>query len=262
MLIRMSRIWIRLLVLLAVTCSSCSDDAPKEKVYRIAIETSWHVFNLGAKERNVRAFSKELIEAIGQVENISIETISVSYTSNFRVALENKEYDAIISTFSPEGLGAKEFSFSSTYLPLGALLVVRSDSDIFSLEMMSGKILGIPRNASISYDVNINPSVIIKYYDNINNAVEDLVNHAVDGIVLDVFRAHGFTQSLYKGRLLVRDSFLNDAGLRLATIKDSPEEELVNRFNRALVVLKENGTYSELIRKWKITYNIASNEER
>ncbi|MFT4552599.1 MAG: glutamine transport system substrate-binding protein [Chlamydiales bacterium] len=244
-----------------MACISCSEKEPENQAYRIGIEPSWHVLNLGQDERNVRAFTKELIQAVGRLENMSIETVNISQDENLKMGFENGDYNAIISTLSLEGRGAKQYTFSKNYLPLGPLLVIREGSEFKSLDEMPGKIVGIPRDSSIVYDVKINPSIVIRYYDHINEAIEHLIDHDVDGIILGIFTAYGFTQNLYKGRLVVQEAYLNDLGLRLATIKGSSNEEFISRFNKALSTLKANGEFLALIKKWKIPYNPSADKD-
>ena len=245
---------VHIFIWVLIICGSCSENERDSEVYRIALEPSWHKLNLGKNERNVRAFTKELLGAISRIENIPIETVYTLHENSFISGLESREYDAIISISSPEGRGSSRFTFSKNYLPLGPLLVVREGEEFDSLDNMDGKIVGIPRDSSIVYDVKINPSIVIRYYNNINEAIEHLVDHDVDGIILGVFAAYGFTQNLYKGRLVVQESYLNDAGLRLLTLKGGVKEEFINRFDKALSILKENGEFAALIKKWKIPY--------
>lgn len=237
------------LLLAAFVLHSCSNNEDAGKTYTIARTPSWSTSNFMGKEKNITAFSDELLLTIAKKADIKIRIVN-STSGNPMSGLLNKEYDGVLIEIIPTSLLQKTLVFSNPYFLLGPVLVTGVDSNVQSIEDMNGKTIGIEKGSSLVFETEKYPSLIVTSYDNIFKALGALDNDKIDGVLMEALPAFVYTKTFYPNRLKVATKPLTSDGLRLVTLKKSSNEKLINAFNEGLKTMLEDGSYDEMIKKW------------
>jgi polar amino acid transport system substrate-binding protein len=151
---------------------------------------------------------------------------------------------------------------SEPFLLLGPVLVISTQDSLQELNEARRKIIGIDATSQsiMTLSLDKDPSIQLRLYDNALQALADLDNHRIDGVVLHSLPAYIYTQTFYSGRLKVATTTLNDEGIRLMTLKNANGQALIQLFNHGLNTLRENGTYDQLLNDWGLVnpYKIES----
>jgi len=228
--------------------SGC-DRTEETKVYKIARDRSWYPLNLLGKERNMLAFTDELIYTIAGNEGFEVDLDSASHNA-LRENLDRGVFDAIVTFHRPTRQLLRKYEFSDPFFLLGPVLVVPIDSEATSINDMKNKVVGIQTGSSVVYNVNTVPDIIFTPYENILFALRNLAEDQIDGVIMESLPAHEYVDSFYKGELKIVPPPLTDDGLRLMARRDPVEKDMLNRFNTGLIKLIDDGTYYDLLKKW------------
>lgn len=247
-----------LLFLLFIFATSCGGS--KKNTYRIAVDPSWYPLELTGREKNVLAFSIELLQEIAKREKLQLVLVRMNW-DNLIWGLREKKYQAVLSTLTPYVFYQRKYSFSSPYLLTGPVLVLPANETEMSLKEMQGKEIGVIRGSETVALLQVYPGVIIRTYDSVPEALNALVAGQVDATVVDSLTAQGYINDLYQGRLKVVNAPLTEEGLRLLTgFNETPR--LIERFNKGLAALKSSGQYDVLMRKWGLLSHEGSSDEK
>ncbi|MDR3624187.1 MAG: ABC transporter substrate-binding protein [Chlamydiales bacterium] len=239
-----------LLICILGFCACTSPDL-EEGTYRIARDPSWYPMTLMGKEPGVLGFSDDLVRAIAEEEGLSV-TLYLTSSSSLEYGLSAGNWDAILGSIPPVVGYNQIYSFSSPYLSLGPVLVVPIDADVVSIGDLSGQEVGILAGSSSITLLEQNPAIIIRTYNSIPAALEDLVvAQNINAVLMPALPAYGYVRDIYYGQLKVAGKPLNNIGLRLITLIDQ-EPKLIKRFNEGLQKLQENGKYDALLAKWHL----------
>ena len=234
-----------ILLLSLFSCGSSSNGGRK-----VGVDANWYPLNFDNRTNNVTAFSTELLGQIGKVEKIPFVKVSVNW-DNLMDGLKSDEYEAILTSMPPYIFNEKLFDFSNIYLPLGPVLVVPTGSMITGLNDLNGKEIAVISGSTSTLILEGSTGVLIRAYDSIPKALNDVVEGIVDGAMIDILSAVAYCNDLYQGKLKVATQPLNDEGLRLVT-KHGAAPDLISGFNEGLAKLKRNGTYDALLKKWNL----------
>lgn len=237
---------------------SCSERVDK-RVYRIGRDTTWHPLDLYGKERSMLAFTNELLVEIAREGGFRIEFVMAAPRDALG-GLDRGLYDAAISPLTPDVITRKRYFFSDSFYYLGPMLVVRKDSDVDFAQEMAGRVLSIKEGDPLLLRAKDFPNIRVKPYRNVVQALNDLEEDRVDGVIADFFEAYSYTRGLYKGDFKVVPPPLSDEALRLLTLKDSQYEGLIERFNKGLAKVKESGRYADLLAKWELVQPLTPEE--
>jgi polar amino acid transport system substrate-binding protein len=219
-------------------------------VYRIGVDPTWYHLELMGKEKNLLGFSTDLLKEIGMLKKINIELIMRSW-DNLAEGLKEESYAAILSTITPYLFNRETYDFSDIYLSTGPVLIVSASSSVTSLKEMEGKEVAIQRGSQNEPLFEKYPGVLLRIYDSIPQALNDVAKQVIDGAIVDILTAEGYVQDIYHGELKIATPPLNKEGVRLITLHGK-EAKLIENFNEGLRELKENGVYSQLARKWSL----------
>lgn len=226
----------------------------KEKKYSsryvIARDERWYPLYFFGKEKNVLAFSQDLIIEISKRKGLSIQFIGAN-SGDLLETLDGSA-DAILSSITPDVILQDRYLFSEPYYDLGAVLLVEEASPITSLDQMQNKYLGIKRGSTALFNIPSYPDLRVFTYDSYIVMLDDILRDKIDGALLNQLNAFNFTSGYYKGRLKVVTPPLTKEGLRLITNTTTRDEILINAFNEGVQELKADGTYSELLNKWDL----------
>ncbi len=234
-------------LILLVGCGGNS----KSKQYLVGIDASWHSVDLEGKENNVTAFSTDLLQEIGRVQKIFFSKVTVSSWDNLIPGLKNKHYDAILSSITPYNFNLDTYDFSNVYLPTGPVLIVSTLSSITSLDELKGKEIAVQPGLSGINILEKYPGILIRNYQSVPTALNDILDETVDGALVDSLLAYSYVQELYKGQLKIVTPPLNDAGLRFIMLHGA-EKNGIKEFDAGLEKLKKSGVYDQLLKKWSL----------
>lgn len=241
-----------LLILSLLTLFGCGRSSSSAR--RIGVDPTWYPLEFGVRNNNVTAFSTELLADIGNIEKISFEKVSVNW-NNLMEGLQKGEYEAILSSKTPQIFNSSLFDFSDIYLPLGPVLVVPVQSKINSLDQLNGKKIAVISGSNTALILEKSEGVLIEYYNSIPRALNDILINTIDGALIDILTATAFCSDLYQGELKIATPPLNDEGLRLIA-KHQDSSDLIKRFNKGLVRMKKDGSYTKLLDKWGLQESV------
>ena len=240
-----------LLIAMSMSCSSCSKKEEPKRPFRIARESSWYSLRLHGKERILRAFIDDIVDIIAEREGIPIEKVTITPESSLK-RLKEHSFDAVFTFLSPKDVRAQPHVFSDMIFYLGPVLIVRIDSPISSLQDMKEKVLGLRMGESLAFSEEKHPSAVIRYYPELPVALEDLEDEQIDAVVVDAFEARKYLQYAYRDKLKLLPTPLSSYGLRLLIHKDAADDSFAKRFNELLDVVKDDGTFEVMLKKWDL----------
>lgn len=220
-------------------------------LFYVAYDTTWYPAQLHGKDRNMIAFSNELFSAISHKTSAQFQLIPVS-SSNLFPNLDKDFYDGVISLYSVNDTSKDQYLFSDNFYPLGPVLILPSHSPIHTVEDLDGKSVGIRSGASLIFNTEKQPSLLVTSYNNILSALVDLDHHAIDGVFLDAMPAYVYTTGFYLHKLHVASLPLTHDGLSVVAQDTPTGKKLIATFNEGLEAVKKDGTYEALLHKWDL----------
>ncbi|MTD26653.1 arginine ABC transporter substrate-binding protein [Erwinia sorbitola] len=166
-------------------------------------------------------------------------------------ALKFRRYDAVISGMDITEERQKQVSFTQPYYANSAIIIAQKGK-FTSLEQMKGKRIGSENGTTHQkYLHDKHPDVTAVAYDSYQNAILDLKNNRLDGILGDTAVVGAWLKSnpnLSAVGQHITDSSYFGTGLGIAVRKDN--EALLNKLNSALEALKADGTIEKLNKQW------------
>lgn len=253
-------LWALLAAILALgtiySLRSCSSRGPGKKIFLIGRESSWYPMELAGKEKNLTAFTNDILSLIAQENDVRLEWYETT-SSGLIDGLDNGTYDFILTAMRPNFVNKEKYNFSSLIFEFGPVLLVRQDSTITTLKELHGMTVGInygfswANNAQKIPDVN-SYDIYFSSYGNMSNALDDLINDKIDGVIMQSIPAYNVTQGLYAGKLKVVTPPFSDEGLRIVSVKNSPYANVIKVIDESIEKMRENGTYDSLIAKWNL----------
>ena len=228
---------------------SCTSDNISANIYYIGQDSSWRGLGLMGKEPNLSAFNNNLLAAVARLEHIQLNILIIP-SSQLISNLEQGKVQGILTALKPAASNEKYLLFSKPYFLTGPVLIVRTTAPIKGWNEMAKKIIGVQSITPAILNLEKDLSIQVKLYDDILQALADLREGRIDGVVYPAIAAHIYTKTFYGNELKIATQPLTDDGLRLATLNNEAGQLLIRRFNDALAKFKQNGTYDQLIERW------------
>lgn len=241
------------LIFLARSCYH--HKAAKKDLYIIAKDSTWYPQQLYGRDRNLTAFTNDLLAAIAKESKLNIRWAEAG-PSTLMPGLDGGAFDAVISPIKLDPYNQGKYLFSEPLFKTGLVLVVPIDSDIHSIKDVEGERIGITTTAppfSALKINNVNPLnvIFITYYD-LNRGLEAVSTGALDGFFVDAISAYSLLSSIYRGKLKVVSATLTDEGFRLVTLQTDEGTRLIEEINSALKKIREDGRYNIMINTWSL----------
>ncbi len=256
----MKKTLITLMMILAFTSTVVFAQGSKEteeesKVITMATNAEWPPLEFVDEDGNITGFEMELLQKFSEVSDYTFTPINIAWDGIF-AGLANGAYDGIASGVSVTEERKSAMEFTTPFLVVTQSIIVPTDTgfEAAKIDELEGKKVGV--QIGTTGDLMLQDSgydVIIKSYDSIALAVEDLLNGNLDAVVTDSVVAGEYVlgNDAFKGKLKVSGtSEENVEPIAMCFPKgDTMHVEIVNN---ALKALEDNGTMDELKAKWGI----------
>ena len=214
---------------------------------KVATEGAYPPFNYYDESNQLIGYDIDIIKEIADRMDIELKLISVPWVDIFE-ELKNKEVDLIIAaiTITPER--AQEMLFTDSYFKTGQAIVIKqSNTDIQGPEDLADKKVGTQVGTTSTEEA-------IKYADNIKfitynegtSAISDLKKEIIDATVMDFEAANQIVKE--DGELKIVGGLLSEEYYGIAMNRENIA--LMERINKILKEMEEDGTITKLEDKW------------
>lgn len=237
------------LVLAALLAGVAFGTQAAEKI-RFASSATYPPFESLNSDNQIVGFDIDLAKAL-----CAEMKAECSFTNNpfdsLLPALKFRRYDAVISGMDITEERSKQVSFTQPYYANSAI-VIAPKGKFTSLAQFNGKRIGIENGTTHQkYLQDKYPDVTSVSYDSYQNAILDLKNNRLDGILGDSAVVGAWLKTnpnLAPVGEHITDSSYFGTGLGIAVRKDN--DALLAKLNAAIEVLKANGTIAKLNKQW------------
>ncbi|MDT2521781.1 amino acid ABC transporter substrate-binding protein [Enterococcus raffinosus] len=253
-------------VLTLVTLTACgkkeasSTDSWKtieeDKKVTIGLDDTFVPMGFKDEDGKIVGFDVDLAKAVFKEYGIKADFQPIDWSMKEN-ELENGTIDLIWNGYTVTKSREKKVLFTDPYAQNEQVLVTKKDSGITNAEGMKGKILGAQEGSS-GYEAFNNETKTLKdivkdndatLYASFNEAMIDLENGRIDGLLIDKVYADYFLKQA--GKL---DAYnISSVGFKnenFAVGARKGDKELVDKINEAFKELQDNGKYAEISKKW------------
>lgn len=243
-----------LLILAAVVMlfGACARKAEGPKKIVIASDCTWPPMEYLDADKNIIGFDIDLIAAVAKAAGFEYEIKNTAWDGIF-AGLANGSYDAVISGVTITDERKKDMDFSEPYVQAGQIITVKVGSGFESKSTLAdfvGKKVGVQIGTTGAFATAAVEGLVVKSYDEIGLAFQDLANGNLDAVVSDSPIAANFVlqNDSYKGVLKIIGQPFTDEWLGIAVAKGKPE--LLALINKGIEAAKKDGTVAGLETKW------------
>ena len=235
---------------IALMITGCGKKKIDNQTITIAYDASWAMLGLEDQQPLLTGFVQDLFAKIAKEEK---KTFSLLDQSDILLlpGLREQKYDGIISIVEPTNFREAKMEFSEVFLETGPVLVVRESSKIASIEKIKKLQIGVVGDHLANLVSRKAKEAYITPYVSIAEALNDLSEGQISGVVMNRIHAFGYVNNLYQSKLKIIGDSLSDDGLRVVTMKDNPTH-LIKVFHKGWQKLKEEGMIKSLLNKWHL----------
>ncbi|MEG2173684.1 MAG: basic amino acid ABC transporter substrate-binding protein [Desulfovibrionaceae bacterium] len=224
--------------------------AAAEKTVVFASDATWPPMELLDNKKQVVGYSADYVNAVAKELNMPVEVRNVAWDGIF-AGLAAGNYDAVASsvTITPER--QKQFLFTTPYAEIHQALVVPANSPLKNMAELKGKKVGGQIGTTgIFVMQNAKTGAVIREYEDVGLAMEDLANARIDAVMCD-----GPVAQYYANK---NKDFTNKFKLALTTpdaeyygfALNKKDTALQTRLNKGIKAVQEKGIEKQLQQKW------------
>lgn len=223
--------------------------------YIVASDATWPPMeSLDEHKKVVVGYSSDYITAVAKEAGINIEICNAAWDGIF-AALNSDLIDIIASSVTiTDKRKQKIMDFSKPYYNVHQAIIVPKGLPIKSIQDLNGKKVGgqIGTSGLIETLPKAKVKAIVKTYDEIGLALEDLYNGSLDAVICDEPVANYFIkqQPEYTDRITI--AFITKEIEQYGFAVKKGNKELLDKINAGIKAVKEKGVEAALIKKWII----------
>ena len=222
----------------------------KEKVYKIATDTTYAPFEFENDKGELVGIDMELLKEIAADQGFKYEVNVVGFAAAL-TALETGEADGVIAGMSITEPRKEKYDMSLPYFDTGTTIGVRKDSGIKSFEDLRGKkIAGKVGTAACKFAESISEKYgfeIIQFEDS-STMFQDVI-YGNTAACFEDYPVLGYEISCGLDLVIPFEEIAEPTSYGFAVMKGE-NSELLDMFNKGLSNLKANGKYNEIVNKY------------
>jgi len=192
-------------------------------------------------------FDIELVKALGKEMGYEVEIMNTAW-DGIIPGLINGNYDIIISAMTITNERAQAVNFSDPYFTAGQVIVVREENeDIKQPSDLSGKVVTVQIGTTGQFaSEKIEGVEEIKKFNSTPEALQELKNGGADASVIDMGVAQLYVKEHPDSKIVGKPFTVEYYGIAVK----KGNEELLDKVNKGLAMLKAKDTYDEIYDKW------------
>lgn len=250
----MKRLVTIILVLTAVfsVIAGCSKSAEKDKDKSLVIGIDDKFAPMGFRDENNEIVGFDIDYAKGAAEKMgtTVEFQPIDWKTK-ESELSSGRIDLIWNGYTITDERKEKVLFTKPYLKNAQVVVILADSNIAKLDELEGKVVGLQSLSSAADALNANPikskiKTVTEFSDNVL-ALSDLKSGRLDAVVIDeIVINYYMTKEKETFKLLDESLAPEEYGIGVK----KGNEELLEKLQKALDEMNEDGTAAEISEKW------------
>ena len=230
-------------------CASLANAAEKPLI--VASDATWPPIEMLDENKNVVGYSIDYLKAVAKEAGLNVEFRNTAWDGIF-AALESRQADIIASSVTITDKRKKAMLFTDPYYELHQAVVLPLGKEIKDLEELAGKRVGgqIGTTAMVQTIPASKIKMIVKTYDEVGLAFEDLAKGNLDAVMCDdpVAKYYANTKDEYRDKfhigLVTGDPEFYGFALR------KNDKELAQKLNAGIKAVQEKGIEKQILEKW------------
>ena len=226
------------------------------KSITIGFDSTFVPMGFAQKDGSYAGFDIDLATAVFEKYGITVNWQPIDWDLK-EAELTKGTIDLIWNGYSATDERREKVAFSNSYMKNEQVLVTKKSSGITTAKGMTGKTLGAQAGSSGYADFEGKPAILkdivanneANQYQTFNEALIDLKNDRIDGLLID---------RVYANYYLEAEGVLNDynvftVGLETEAFAVGARKEdttLVNKINEGFSSLYKDGKFQEISQKW------------
>lgn len=230
-------------------CASLVHAAEKPLV--VASDATWPPIEMLDENKNVVGYSIDYLKAVAKEAGLAVEFRNTAWDGIF-AALESRQADIIASSVTITEKRKKAMGFTDPYCEIRQAVVVPVGVEITSLKDLDGKKVGgqIGTTGLVETLPKAQSKAVVKTYDEVGLALEDLAKGNIDAVVCDdpVAKFYANKKQEYKGKLQV--AFITEDVEYYGFAVRKSDKDLVKKLNDGIRAVKEKGLDKQIVETW------------
>lgn len=161
--------------------------------------------------------------------------------------IKSGQVTMVVATYSITGARKKEVSFAGPYFVAGQSVLVRSDSDINSVDALKGKkVCSVTGSTSVKNLEEKVSGLVPQQFDTYSKCVEALSSGAIDAMTTDDTILAGFAnQDSYKGKFKLVGGTFSTENYGIGLKKG--DTAMCNKVTDAIKKMIDDGTWKKIV---------------
>lgn len=239
-----------ILALVMAACGNGNNADDKDKVYKVGVDTTYPPFEF-EEGGEYKGIDIDLINAIAKDQGFKIELSPMDF-GGIIPAMQAGELDLAIAGMSITDDRKKVVDFSEPYFEAGLTLVVKEDNtNIKTLEDLKGKTVAVKKGttgATFAQKQAEDQGFKVVQFNDSPAMFQEVSNGNADVLIED-YPVIAYAIAQKDLGLKIVGERLNGDNYGIAVLKGE-NKELLEKINKGLAKLKENGQYEEIVNKY------------
>lgn len=244
-----------LTILLAVfhLTTGC-DNTSSGKEYLVATDATLAPMSFMSVGNDITGFEPDLMRALAKEARIDIQFVNVEWAGLFG-GLITQKFDMVISSVTILEERKERMAFSDPYLKSGLALVIRKDQtgiESFADAKKNDFLIGAQIGTTAYFFLEKDATIRLKGYQIYGHAVTDLINGKIDAVLGESTGTLFYknqNKPLFEKIKMVGEIMTNE---NYAIVLRQQDKKLMAKINTALKKILQDGTVTQLHRKWDL----------
>ncbi|MFF2449077.1 amino acid ABC transporter substrate-binding protein [Neobacillus sp. NPDC058068] len=237
-------------VLTACSNNTSGDKEKGDQTLVIGIDDKFAPLGFRDEANNIVGFDIDYAKAAAEKMGVKVKFQPINWKTK-ESELSSGRIDFIWNGYTITDERKKKVLFTKPYLKNAQVVVTLADSKLSKLADLEGKVVGLQSLSSASDALDANPikskiKNVTEFSDNVM-ALNDLKSGRLDAVVIDEV-VIDYYMTKEQGTFKVLDESLSPEEYGVGVKKGN--EELLNKLQKALDKMNEDGTAAEISNKW------------